>query len=302
MLDLAARQRRPRRRRGDRRPLALGQDRCPAGGDDRLRRRCRLRARRARSSALARVPRGAAALAAAAVVAGAAGRRLRRLRLGGDGKLDVVATTTQIGDWVREVGGSAVVGRPDPAAEHRPARVRAAAERRRGRGRREPRLRQRRQPRLPGSTRSSPTAAATRRSSTSAPRSRSGCRARRAAPRPRSTTRTGGTTRATPRPRCGEIERQLAARRPRRTAPASSATPTPTSRGCATLDAGIARCIDAVPAGRAQAGHRSRRLRLLRPPLRDRRGRRRDPLPDDPGPALGQGRQRPDRPDRTRSG
>ena len=36
-------------------------------------------------------------------------------------------------DWARVVGGDALVGPPDPAAEHRPARVRAAAGRRRRR-------------------------------------------------------------------------------------------------------------------------------------------------------------------------
>ncbi len=56
------------------------------------------------------------------------------------------------------------------------------------------------------------------------------------------------------------------------------------------------------PGGAAQACHRPRRLRLLRPALRDRRRRRRDPLADDAGPALGQGPQRADRPDRARRG
>jgi ABC-type Zn uptake system ZnuABC Zn-binding protein ZnuA len=82
---------------------------------------------------LARVPRGAAAIAAATVVVALLGAGC-----GGsgssDGKLDVVATTTQIGDWARAVGGSAVsvdqVLRPntDPHEyEPRPSDVEAAA-------------------------------------------------------------------------------------------------------------------------------------------------------------------------------
>jgi ABC-type Zn uptake system ZnuABC Zn-binding protein ZnuA/ABC-type Mn2+/Zn2+ transport system permease subunit len=84
--------------------------------------------------ALARARRGraalaAAALCAAAVFAGCAGGG------DGDGRLEVVATTTQIGDFVREVGGEAVavdqVLQPntDPHEyEPRPSDVVAAAE------------------------------------------------------------------------------------------------------------------------------------------------------------------------------
>jgi ABC-type Zn uptake system ZnuABC Zn-binding protein ZnuA/ABC-type Mn2+/Zn2+ transport system permease subunit len=85
------------------------------------------------AKAFARVsPRGVAALAAVLVLlavgagCGASGSE--------DGKLDVVATTTQIGDWVREVGGPAVsvdqVLQPntDPHEyEPRPSDVEAAA-------------------------------------------------------------------------------------------------------------------------------------------------------------------------------
>ena len=49
--------------------------------------------------------------------------------------------------------------------------------------------------------------------------------------------------------------------------------------------------------GGAKAGHRSRRLRLLRRPLRNHGGGRGDPVADDAGPALGQGPRRPGRPD-----
>jgi ABC-type Zn uptake system ZnuABC Zn-binding protein ZnuA/ABC-type Mn2+/Zn2+ transport system permease subunit len=57
--------------------------------------------------AFARVPRGAVAVAAATVALALLGAGCGSSG-SSDGKLDVVATTTQIGDWVREVGGSAV--------------------------------------------------------------------------------------------------------------------------------------------------------------------------------------------------
>ena len=62
-----------------------------------------------------------------------------------------------------------------------------------------------------------------------------------------STTRTGGTTRATPRPRCG---RSSAASPPPTppTGACSSATPSAYLARLQALDAGIARCIDSVPA------------------------------------------------------
>ncbi len=58
-------------------------------------------------SALLRAPRGALALAAATIVLALLGAGCGSSG-SSDGKLDVVATTTQIGDWVREVGGNAV--------------------------------------------------------------------------------------------------------------------------------------------------------------------------------------------------
>ncbi len=45
-----------------------------------------------------------------------------------DGQLGVVATTTQIGDWVREVGGGAVSVDQVLQPNTDPHRVRAAAE------------------------------------------------------------------------------------------------------------------------------------------------------------------------------
>ena len=131
--ELAAGQRRPGRGRGHGRALALGQDRRPARGDDRLRLRRRLR----RSSPWRRRWRGCRA-GARRGRGGASRSRLLGAGCGssgsGDGKLEVVATTTQIGDWVRAVGGDAVavdqVLQPntDPHEyEPRPSDVAAAA-------------------------------------------------------------------------------------------------------------------------------------------------------------------------------
>jgi zinc/manganese transport system substrate-binding protein len=84
--------------------------------------------------ALPRPPRRAAALAAGALVVVLLGAGCGSSGSGSDGQLDVVATTTQIGDWVREVGGNAVsvdqVLEPntDPHEyEPRPSDVAAAA-------------------------------------------------------------------------------------------------------------------------------------------------------------------------------
>ena len=67
----------------------------------------------------------------------------------------MVATTTQIGDFVREVGGDDVDVHQILAPEHRPPRLRAAAGRRHQRGRREARVRPTATTSTPGSTRSS---------------------------------------------------------------------------------------------------------------------------------------------------
>jgi ABC-type Zn uptake system ZnuABC Zn-binding protein ZnuA/ABC-type Mn2+/Zn2+ transport system permease subunit len=84
--------------------------------------------------ALARAPRAVPAIAAAAVVLALIGAGCGSSGSGRSGQLDVVATTTQIGDWVREVGGNAVsvdqVLQPntDPHEyEPRPSDVEAAA-------------------------------------------------------------------------------------------------------------------------------------------------------------------------------
>jgi ABC-type Zn uptake system ZnuABC Zn-binding protein ZnuA/ABC-type Mn2+/Zn2+ transport system permease subunit len=84
--------------------------------------------------AIARAPRAVPAIAAAAVVLALVGAGCGSSGSGGSGQLEVVATTTQIGDWVREVGGNAVsvdqVLQPntDPHEyEPRPSDVEAAA-------------------------------------------------------------------------------------------------------------------------------------------------------------------------------
>jgi ABC-type Zn uptake system ZnuABC Zn-binding protein ZnuA/ABC-type Mn2+/Zn2+ transport system permease subunit len=84
--------------------------------------------------ALARAPRRALAVGGAVVALAALGSGCASSGSGGDGQLHLVATTTQIGDWVREVGGGAVsvdqVLQPntDPHEyEPRPSDVEAAA-------------------------------------------------------------------------------------------------------------------------------------------------------------------------------
>ena len=84
--------------------------------------------------ALARAPRRGLALAGAALAAAMLAAGCGAASGSGDGRLEVVATTTQIGDWVREVGGGAVsvdqILQPntDPHEyEPRPSDVEAAA-------------------------------------------------------------------------------------------------------------------------------------------------------------------------------
>jgi ABC-type Zn uptake system ZnuABC Zn-binding protein ZnuA/ABC-type Mn2+/Zn2+ transport system permease subunit len=86
------------------------------------------------AQAVARLPRGALAVAGTVIALGLLGAGCGSSSSGSDDQLDVVATTTQIGDWVREVGGNAVfvdqVLQPntDPHEyEPRPSDVEAAA-------------------------------------------------------------------------------------------------------------------------------------------------------------------------------
>ena len=73
--------------------------------------------------------------------------------------------------------------------------------------------------------------------------------------------------------------------------PRSVATRAPTTPSCARSTAGSARCFAAVPPAAAQARDRPRRLQLLRQALRHPGDRRRHPLADDAGPALGRRRR-----------
>ena len=90
-----------------------------------------------------------------------------------------------------------------------------------------------------------------RRSSTSARPCRCGCPASRAGRRPRGMTRTGGTTRATPRPRCARSSAGSRAADPAHKARLRAQRRAPTWPKLRALDRGIARCIDSVPAAAA---------------------------------------------------
>jgi zinc/manganese transport system substrate-binding protein len=86
------------------------------------------------AQAVARLPRGALAVAGTVIAVGLLGAGCGSSSSGSGEQLEVVATTTQIGDWVREVGGNAVsvdqVLQPntDPHEyEPRPSDVEAAA-------------------------------------------------------------------------------------------------------------------------------------------------------------------------------
>jgi zinc/manganese transport system substrate-binding protein len=86
------------------------------------------------TQAIARMPRPAVAAAGATVALALLGAGCGSSSSGADGQLHVVATTTQIGDWVRQVGGDAVVvdqilqPNTDPHEyEPRPSDVAAAA-------------------------------------------------------------------------------------------------------------------------------------------------------------------------------
>ena len=294
LRGLAARHRRPRRRRGHApgsgsrsRPTRRPGRRSPASPARvfalvAAAGRCRARAARAprrgrarRRCAAASCSAPAAASDAAPATAGSTSSRRRPRSATGCARS---AATRVAVDQIL-------------AAEHRPARVRAAPQRRRGA------LPARRSSSptattsTPGSTRSSQTAAATPRSSTSAPT----CPERLPG-------ESSGAEASALRPALVARPAQRRGRRAARSATRWSPPTRPTRRALSprnaaaylrrlrALDAGIARCLDSVPAGAAQARHRPRRLRLLRPPLRDRRRRRRDPVADDPGPALGRRR------------
>ena len=264
---------------------------APAGGDDRLRRRRGLRARRARPRAARRGvpragrrwPRRPRARSRCSPPAAAAGRRPTTAGSRSSRRRPRSATGRAT------VGGDAVsvhqILQPntDPHEyEPRPSDVEAAAGA-------DARLRQRRRPRR-----------LDRRGRRRQRQRRRGRRPRRRGARPparRGERRGGVQVRpalvARPAQRRGRgaarSSAALAAADPAQRRRLSRATPPPTSPAAARSTPASPRCIAAVPPRAAQARHRPRRLRLLRPPLRDRGGRRGDPVADDPGAALGQG-------------
>ena len=184
---------------------------------------------------------------ALALLAGGCGSRVRRRRRR---RLEVVATTTQIGDWAREVGGTAVsvdqILQPntDPHEyEPRPSDVEAAAGAKlvfangdnldrwidqvvsdSGSDAEVVDLGAAVPDRLPG-------------------------RVERARRRP-STTRTGGTTPATPRPRCARSSAGLAAADPVQRREFERNADAYLGRAASARPRGSPRCIDSVPAAR----------------------------------------------------
>ena len=84
------------------------------------------------SRCCARARRRGAALAVAAALLALAPRRLRRHLVAGSSGREVVATTTQIGDWTRAVAGDAARVHQILQPNTDPARLRAAPGRRRG--------------------------------------------------------------------------------------------------------------------------------------------------------------------------
>ena len=131
--------------------------------------------------------------------------------------------------------------------------------------------------------------------------SRTACPARRAAPRRPGMTRTGGTTRATPRPRCA----RSSAASPPPTPPTGAVFARNAARlpapGCAPSTPASPRCIAAIPPARRKLVTDHDAFGYFAEALRDRRRRRRHPVADDPGPALGRGPRRPRRDDRARA-
>ena len=284
---LAARLGRARGGAGHRRAVALGRAERAARGRRSPCSAARVFALSLRRARLAPPSRGRAALAAAAAAARARPRRLRRERVARAARApDVVATTTQIGDWARAVGGDAVdvhqILQPntDPHEyEPRPGDVEAVAgasvvfengdgldawmgkvvSKRRRLARRWSISARRCPCSLPGES-ERPRGLALRPALVARPAQRRGGRRARSATR---SSRADPAHAATYRANAAAYLRAAARARPRHRARASRS----------------------VPGGAAQARHRPRRVRLLRAPLRHHGRRRRDPVADDAGAA-----------------
>ena len=260
-----------RRRPGHRRPVALGRAEHAARADRRGARRRALRGVAGLAPARRRPARPRCAgrrrrCCSRSSSPPAAGAR-RRSSSGPD----VVATTTQIGDWARAVGGDAVdvhqILQPntDPHEyEPRPADVEAVAGR-------QARVRERRRARCLDGDRDLERRRLAATSSISARRCRCACagesegdEASRYDPHwwhdPRNAEAAVGAIRDCAR-RCRSCGRGDL---PRATRP-------PTCKRLRALDAGIAACLAQRACSAAQARLRPRRVQLLRAPLRDRR-------------------------------
>ena len=187
-----------------------------------------------RRSLVVAAPRGAASRRAAAAAA-AGGRRSCSLGSacgsdGGSGEARVVATTTQIGDWAREVGDRSSTSTRSCSPNTDPHEYEPRPDRRRSAGRRRRDARERRRARrLVGEAAedagSEPQVVDLGNGLPDGGPARTGERS----------TPTGGTTRATPPPRCGA----LATRSRRRPASAPAAVRAATARYVAAIrDAG----------------------------------------------------------------
>ena len=298
---LAARERRAGRARGRRRPVDLGRGQRAARRRHRRAQRRGVRARGRRPRAARRpAGRGARGGRGGGARARAARRRLRRQRLGrrrpAERRRDHHPARRPRPQRRRPRRRC----HPDPAPQHRPARVRAAALRRARHRRGQGRVRERRRPRQldgqgPGRGGWEPDRGRPRRPCARPPARRS-IRARGLPLRPPLVARPPqrrGRGRRHPRraqPRRPGAEGPFRAQRRRLPGPG----PSPRCRHPRLLRHGAA--------GAAQAGHRPRRLRLLRPPLRRAGHRRRHPVADHPGAAQRRRHREAERADPARAG
>ncbi len=278
---------------------------APPGATIAVLARRRVRARRRRRAG---VSRRAGAAATAAGAAAAAGRARWSRAAAARRRLRAIAARRRRDDHPdRRLGPRGRRRRrrraPDPAAEHRPARLRAAAERRRGgrpgasvvfengdnldaldgQGRRRRR-------------------AATRRSSTSAAACPSTLPGETSGPGglPR-TTRTGGTTRATPRPRSSGSATRSCGPTPARKRDLRRERARPTWRSCSALDRGIAACIAQVPPAERKLVTDHDAFDYFASRYGIEVDRRRDPVADDAGAAVGGRDREADRADQARA-
>ena len=171
----------------------------------------------------------------------------------------VVATTTQVADLVRNVGGARV----DVTRSSRPTPTRTSTRCARATSRR-----------VAGATSWSPRAATSTRwlgdaTDGAGTHARSSSCSTHCRAGSRRSTRTGGRTRATRVRAVAAIRDALA--RPTRRAPPASAPRRRATRAASSASTPRSPLLGAVPPRAAHARHHARRARLLRRPLRDRR-------------------------------